>query len=46
LLGFESIGEQICGSIDFQDETVAAKLGAKVGADPANPDAPVAAPKE
>jgi hypothetical protein len=34
LLGFESIGDQIIGSVDFQDERVAAKLGAKIGADP------------
>ena len=32
LLGFESVAEQIAGSVDFQDETISAKLGAKVGA--------------
>jgi hypothetical protein len=31
LLGFEVVAEQIAGSVDFQDETVGAKLGAKVG---------------
>jgi len=31
LLGFEVVAEQIAGSVDFQEETVAAKLGAKVG---------------
>ena len=45
LLGFEGIGDLISGDIDFKDEAVAAKLGAKVGADPDNP-APVEAPKE
>jgi hypothetical protein len=45
LLGFESVGEQISGSVDFQDETVAAKLGAKVGIDPP-PGAPAKASKE
>ena len=34
LLGFESVGDLISGNIDFQDEAVAAKLGAKIGADP------------
>lgn len=31
LLGFERVGEQLSGSVDFQDETMNAKLGAKVG---------------
>ena len=31
LLGFDAIGEEVSGGIDFQDETIAAKLGAKVG---------------
>ncbi len=34
LLGFEAIGDEIVGNVDFQDERVAAKLGAKVGVDP------------
>jgi len=34
LLGFEGLGELISGSVDFQDDAVAAKLGAKVGLDP------------
>jgi hypothetical protein len=46
LLGFEAIGDEIVGNVDFQDERVAAKLGAKVGADPVNPVAPVGASKE
>ena len=33
LLGFESIGDLISGDIDFKDEAVAAKLGAKIGID-------------
>jgi hypothetical protein len=41
LLGFESVGDLISGDIDFQDEAVAAKLGAKIGVDPppARPEA-------
>ena len=35
LLGFGAIGDDIVvGDIDFQDETIAAKFGAKVGNDP------------
>jgi hypothetical protein len=34
LLGFESVEALISGSVDFQDDALAAKLGAKVGADP------------
>jgi hypothetical protein len=37
LLGFGSISHQINGSVDFQDEDLAAKLGAKVGIDPPPP---------
>jgi hypothetical protein len=32
LLGFEAVAEEISGSVDFQDETISAKLGAKVSA--------------
>jgi hypothetical protein len=46
LLGFESVGSLISGNVDFQNEEVAAKLGAKVGADPQPPAAPVEASKE
>jgi hypothetical protein len=46
LLGFESVGEQIFGSVDFQNDALAAKLGAKVGVDPQLPAAPVGASKE
>ena len=31
LLGFDAVSDQISGSVDFQDETIGAKLGAKVG---------------
>jgi hypothetical protein len=31
LLGFASVSDRISGSVDFQDETIGAKLGAKVG---------------
>jgi hypothetical protein len=31
LLGFDAVSEELSGGIDFQDETIAAKLGAKVG---------------
>ena len=37
LLGFESIGELISGDIDFKEEAVAAKLGAKIGIDVQTP---------
>ena len=45
LLGFESVGDLISESVDFQDDALAAKLGAKVGNDP-QPNAPVEASKE
>jgi hypothetical protein len=31
LPGFASVSERISGSVDFQDETIGAKIGAKVG---------------
>jgi hypothetical protein len=34
LLGFETVSEQLSEGLDFQDETISAKLGAKVGPDP------------
>jgi hypothetical protein len=34
LLGFETISEQASKGLDFQDETISAKLGAKIGPDP------------
>ncbi len=37
LLGFESVEASISGSVDFQDDALAAKLGAKVGNDPLPP---------
>ena len=33
LLGFETLGERISDGIDFRDESIANKLGAKVGAE-------------
>jgi hypothetical protein len=42
LLGFEVMGDQSSASVDFQDETFAARLGAKVGTEAMCPllDAP------
>jgi len=31
LLGFDTVNDQLSAGVDFQDETVAARLGAKVG---------------
>ena len=31
LLGFETLDDHVAGPIDFQDETIGDKLGAKVG---------------
>jgi hypothetical protein len=31
LLGFEGVSDQLSGSVNFQDDTINAKLGAKVG---------------
>jgi hypothetical protein len=39
LLGFESVAKQISGCVDFQDETISAKLGAKVGVEVAPAEA-------
>jgi hypothetical protein len=39
LLGFEMVSDQISGSLDFQDEIVGDKLGAKVG--PIEPSSPI-----
>ena len=39
LLGFDAVNDQISGSVDFQDETIGAKLGAKVGIEPRMPPA-------
>jgi hypothetical protein len=33
LLGFEGISEQLSNGVDFQNETLDAKLGARVGAE-------------
>jgi hypothetical protein len=47
LLGFEAVEALITGGVDFQDDALAAKLGAKVGAvDPITPGSPTEAPKE
>ena len=37
LLGFAIVADQISKGVDFQDETVGAKLGAKVGEEPTDP---------
>ena len=31
LLGFDAVSAEIKGAVDFQDETIGARLGAKVG---------------
>jgi hypothetical protein len=31
LLGFDAVSDQLSAGVDFQDETIGAKLGAKVG---------------
>jgi hypothetical protein len=31
LPGFDAVSEELSGRVDFQDETIAARLGAKVG---------------
>jgi hypothetical protein len=31
LLGFDAVSDQIADGVDFQDEAIGAKLGAKVG---------------
>jgi hypothetical protein len=33
LLGFEGVSEQLSNGVDFQNETMDAKLGARVGAE-------------
>lgn len=37
LLGFAAVREQISGDVDFRDETIGARLGAKVGGDDEEP---------
>lgn len=37
LLGFDSVSDRISGDVDFQDDTLGARLGAKVGLEPAEP---------
>ena len=37
LLGFVSVSDRLSGEIDFQDETMSARLGAKVGDEPVEP---------
>jgi hypothetical protein len=36
LLGFAAVCDQLSGGVDFQDETIDAKLGAKVGVEVMN----------
>ena len=37
LLGFDAVSDEISGGLDFQNETIGAKLGAKVGNEVAEP---------
>jgi hypothetical protein len=37
LLGFDAVGDQLSEGVDFQDETISAKLGAKVGVETDEP---------
>ncbi len=37
LLGFATVSDEIAGEVDFQDETIGAKLGAKVGGENVGP---------
>ena len=37
LLGFDAVSDELSEGIDFQDETMGAKLGAKVGVPEAEP---------
>ena len=42
LLGFEVVSGQLAGGLDFQDEAIGAKLGAKMGpGDEVEPVAPI-----
>jgi hypothetical protein len=34
LLGFSSVADRLSNGVDFQDETLGAKLGAKIGLEP------------
>jgi hypothetical protein len=43
LLGFSTISEPTSGGIDFRDETVGARIGAKVGIEPTEPAQPSSA---
>jgi hypothetical protein len=36
-LGFAAVGGQLAGDVDFSDETIGARLGAKVGFDEIEP---------
>ena len=38
LLGFDSVADRLLDGIDFHEETIGAKLGAKVGVEPTEPD--------
>jgi len=41
LLGFANLAEHIDDTVDFQDETMAARLGAKVGSEKEEETGPV-----
>lgn len=38
LLGFDCVAQELAYGLDFQDPTVDAKLGAKVGFEPKEPE--------
>ena len=45
LLGFRAVSDAVDGTVDFQNETVAARLGAKVGETDDGPASKLAAEK-
>jgi len=38
LLGFETVSDHLSGTIDFKNETIGDKLGAKIGFEPGAPE--------
>ena len=44
LLGFETVCDRLSGGVDFQDDTIGAKLGAKVGG--GEPGVPATLPED
>jgi hypothetical protein len=37
LLGFDTVSDQISWDVDFRDETIGTRLGAKIGTDESEP---------